>query len=162
MHRPGYYRDYYRKNRERIRRRRAEWYERTAEVRREHDREYRNSHREIIRAKLRRYRQTPAFNLQDAAAQRAKRALASALHAQDAELFAAYRANERSRYAKRRVKNGKVYSPRFHRRIPDWATKGMKVLDTQSAYLAVNNTDAHRYFAMMLAVERKAQRRAYV
>ncbi len=35
-------------------------------------------------------------------------------------------------------------------------------LDRRSMYLAVNNTDAHRYFAMMLAVERKAQRRAYV
>ena len=80
--------------------------------------------------------------------------------ASDAKLYAAWRAKNRMRWARKAVAEGRLYRPLFCLRIPDWATKGQRVLDARSAYLAVNLTDEQRAYARELAIERKQRRAA--
>lgn len=76
------------------------------------------------------------------------------LFALDAESYAKYRAAARIRNAKRCVLAGKVYKPRFARRIPDWETMG-GALDVRSSWLAENMTAAQNAYARELAIERR-------
>lgn len=164
------YRRYYAKNKDGINAKRREHYH--ANIEREHlrARKYYLSHKEQSHMRTRRWRMNPANRAKEAAYNRAHpeivaaamrryRARLDVRMMQDAELYASIRTAQRVYKAKKCVLAGRAYVPRCYRRIPDWATKGMRVVDPKSAYLAVNNTDAHRYFAMMLAVERKEQRR---
>ena len=89
-----------------------------------------------------------------ACAARADERLRSKLEA-DAKLYAKWRAKRRMRWARKTVAKGRAYSPLFCTRIPDWATKGQRVLDARSAFLAVNLTDSQRAYARELAIERK-------
>lgn len=75
----------------------------------------------------------------------------------DAEAFAAYRAYNRQLRAKESVLTRGFYRPRFSCRIPDWATKGQRVIDERSQFLDVNLTDAQRAYARELAIERAAR-----
>ncbi len=79
------------------------------------------------------------------------------LFASDAGVYAKYRAAARIRSAKCCVLAGKVYKPRFARRIPDWATMG-GALDVRSPQLAANMTPEQAAYARDLAIERKNQR----
>ncbi len=77
----------------------------------------------------------------------------------DAEFYADWRAFKRMCRARRNLRRGRMYSPCPSTRIPDWACRGERTIDPRSAWLAMNNTAAHRCYAMMLAVERKEQMR---
>lgn len=72
----------------------------------------------------------------------------------DADAYAANRAYNRQLRAKESVLTRGFYRPRFSSRIPDWATKGMNVLDCGSQFLAENITDSQRAYARELAIER--------
>lgn len=78
----------------------------------------------------------------------------------DAKLYAAWRAKRRMQWARKAVAEGRLYRPLYCTRIPDWATKGQRILDASSALLAVNLTDAQRAYARELAIERKERRAA--
>ena len=65
----------------------------------------------------------------------------------DAAYYAAFRASRRIGKAKKRILAGKVYSPRFHTRIPDWATKGQFTIDFRSQWLESNLTASQIAFA---------------
>lgn len=73
----------------------------------------------------------------------------------DADAYAANRAYNRQLRAKESVLTRGFYRPRFSSRIPDWATKGMNVLDCGSQFLAENITDSQRAYARELAIERR-------
>ena len=73
----------------------------------------------------------------------------------DADAYAANRAYNRQLRAKVSVLTRGFYRPRFSSRIPDWATKGMNVLDCGSQFLAENITDSQRAYARELAIERR-------
>ena len=75
----------------------------------------------------------------------------------DAEAYAAYRAYNRQLRAKKSVLTRGFYRPRFSFRIPDWATKGQRVIDVSSEFLAVNMTPDQRAYARELAIERSRQ-----
>ena len=77
--------------------------------------------------------------------------------AEDSDRYAMERAKERMRSARRSIKKGIRYRPRFFLRIPDWATFGQRILDTRSAFLAVNMTPSQRAYARELAIERSAR-----
>lgn len=68
--------------------------------------------------------------------------------------YAEWRARARRRRAIRTVLAGKIYKPRFARRIPSWSVYG-RVIDAQSAFLAMNLTASQRAYAMELYRERK-------
>ena len=76
------------------------------------------------------------------------------LFAVSATAYAKFRAAGRMRIAKRCVANGKVYRPRFNRRIPEWATMG-RVVDYASPWLVENLTPSQRAYARKLAIERR-------
>lgn len=76
----------------------------------------------------------------------------------DAKLYAAWRAKRRMRWARKAVAEGRLYRPLYCTRIPDWTTKGQRILDASSAYLDVNLTDSQRAYARELAIERRAAR----
>jgi len=76
------------------------------------------------------------------------------LFALDAGAYAKYRAAARIRSAKRCVLAGKVYKPRFARRIPDYETMG-GALDVRSPWLVENLTPEQNAFARELAIERR-------
>lgn len=73
------------------------------------------------------------------------------------EAYAAQRAKARVRSAKKRVCMGKVYSPRYYRRIPDWCVKGGEI-DVRSAYIVENTTLSEQAYARELAIERKKRK----
>ena len=58
----------------------------------------------------------------------------------------------RVRHAKARIAQGKKYRPRFHLRLPEWATMG--TVDVRSAFLIENLTPSQRDYARELAIER--------
>ena len=72
----------------------------------------------------------------------------------DAAYYAKRRADTRIRHAKARVMSGKAYRPRFHLRIPDWATMGQQIIDFASPWLWTNLTDSQRAYGRELAIER--------
>ena len=75
----------------------------------------------------------------------------------DCAAWAKWRAGWRIIYAKRVIRRGETYSPRFDLRFPDYATKG-SALDTRSAFLAVNMTPSQNDYARELAIERRKAR----
>ena len=120
---------------------------------------------EAFRAKARRYRQKPESKVKLAAAQRKSRAAnPEAVRAADRAFYAKAvvrkRAQRRVRYAKARLLAGKVYSPRFRVRLPEWSAAGQRVLDARSQWLAVNLSASQRAYARELAIERKERRAA--
>ena len=78
----------------------------------------------------------------------------------DAQRYAKWRAKRRIQRARKAVAEGRLYRPLYCTRIPDWATKGQRILDASSAYLACNLTDSQRAYARELAIERKERRSA--
>ena len=68
--------------------------------------------------------------------------------------YAEWRARARRRRAIRIVLAGNIYKPRFARRIPDWCVAG-RVIDSASAFLAVNLTASQRVYAKELFRERR-------
>ena len=78
--------------------------------------------------------------------------------ARDADRYAKERMCKRVSYAKKMVRAGRPYRPLPSRRIPDWATKDERILDTRSQFLADNITDSQRAYARELAIERKERR----
>ena len=73
MHKPGYSRDYYRANRERILAKKKAWRDANVERCREVEAAWRKAHPETVAESRRRYRQKPESKAKDAAAQRQKR-----------------------------------------------------------------------------------------
>ena len=120
---------------------------------------------EAFRAKARRYRQKPEIKVKLAAAHRKRRAAnPETVRAADRAFYAKAvvrkRAQRRVRYAKARLLAGKVYSPRFRVRLPEWSAAGQRVLDARSQWLAVNLSASQRAYARELAIERKERRAA--
>lgn len=70
---------------------------------------------------------------------------------------AASRAKYRIRTARAIVLAGRLYRPRFSRRLPEWAAVGVSVICPASPYLLENLTDSQRAYARELAIERSAQ-----
>lgn len=159
------YRKYYAANREkilaRIKARRAICPEHFREL----EAAWRMANPEAVRAKARRYRQKPENKVKLAAAQRKRRAAnPETVRAADRAFYAKAvvrkRAQRRVCHAKARLLAGKVYSPRFRVRLPEWAAAGQRVLDARSPWLWNNITDAQRAYARELAIERKERRAA--
>ena len=73
----------------------------------------------------------------------------------DPVAYAKGRAYDRMLKAKRTVLRGGIYRPHFGYRIPDWATKGERILDVSSMWLDVNITPSQRAYARELAIERQ-------
>lgn len=71
----------------------------------------------------------------------------------DAVYYAERRRKLRINKAKLRIAQGRIYQPRFYRRVPDWSTMG-KVVDAASPWLAENITPSQRAFAHELFIER--------
>lgn len=67
--------------------------------------------------------------------------------------YAERRRKKRINNAKLRIAQGRIYQPRFNRRVPDWATMG-KVVDAASPWLVENITPSQRAFARELFIER--------
>lgn len=124
-------------------------------------REYYAAHREEICRKWREmYRADEGYRLRKKASHaRDYERLLPKLET-DAKRYAQWRAKRRMQRARKTVAEGRTYRPLFCLRIPDWATKGQRILDASSAYLAVNLTDAQRAYARELAIERKGRRAA--
>ena len=78
----------------------------------------------------------------------------------DADYYAKFRASRRIAMAKKRVMAGKTYSPRYHARIPDWATKGQNTIDFNSPWIASNLTTEQTVFANELRRQRWEQTQA--
>jgi hypothetical protein len=76
------------------------------------------------------------------------------LFAVDSTAYANFRAAMRIRKAKRRIMGGKLYWPRYARRIPDWATM-CHAAWAASPWLPENLTPSQRGYARELAIERK-------
>ena len=72
----------------------------------------------------------------------------------DAKAYSDFRAKRRVKWVMQ-LKKPENYKPRFSIRIPDWATKGQRVLDVNSKYLASNLTDEQRAYARELFIERR-------
>jgi len=122
----------------------------------------RKANPEAFRAKQRRWRQKPESKVKLAAAQRKRRsanpeAVRAADRAHYAKAVVRKRAQKRVCHAKARLLAGKVYSPRFHVRLPDWAAAGQRALDARSQWLAVNLSASQRAYARELAIERRAK-----
>lgn len=104
---------------------------------------------------LRRKREKRAANIEAA---KVKERQAEARRKKRKQTDAAYYhkrlALSRIQHAKARLAKGKLYSPRFHLRFPEWATMG--VFDPRSAFLAENITPEMRAYARELAIERRA------
>lgn len=75
----------------------------------------------------------------------------------DAVYYAERRRKLRIDNAKRSIAQGRIYRPRFNRRVPDWSTMG-KVVDAASPWLAENITPAQRAFVRELYIERREGR----
>lgn len=123
----------------------------------------RKANPESFRAKARRYRQKPEIKVKLAAEQRKRRtANLESVRAYDrahyAKAVVRKRAQRRVCYAKQRLLAGKVYGPRFHVRLPEWAAAGQRALDARSQWLAVNLSASQRAYARELAIERRAAR----
>ena len=73
----------------------------------------------------------------------------------DADLYAKGRAYNRMLKAKSTILRGKVYRPHFGYRIPDWAVKGEKILNSSSQWLAVNITPSQRAFSREIAMQKR-------
>ncbi len=123
--------------------------------RRAYNLRYIAEHRDFCRECKRNWSKTAKGRECTARATRTKRARCEV----DAAFYAQFRAAYRIRAAKKRLLAGKVYKPRFAKRIPDNCTK-RAVLDVRSAYLAVNATFEQNAFARDLAIERKNRRTA--
>lgn len=137
---------------------------------------YRDAHREERRAKDAAYKRAarkanPELarakdrewywrNIDRKRAQAAKRnAKRRALFAVDADAYAKKRARDRmSALRLKRKSKWKPYSPRFACRIPDWATKGQRIMDTASPWLPENMTPEQNAYARELAIERRERR----
>lgn len=162
-------REYYASNKEKMRATARKSYYRHREKKLEKRKAYYRANRDKCRAWWREYRNRPEIKER-------RHAAALARYARDGAQMRAY---ERGRYrkmcellaidakayydfrAKRRVKwvmqleKPENYKPRFSIRIPDWATKGQRVLDARSQWLACNLTDAQRAYARKLFIERR-------
>lgn len=114
-------------------------------VRECHKRHYRK-HREEIKAKARE-------------ATRKKYAMIAAQCAVDSELYAVWRAKRRVQLVKGAIKAGRIYRPRYARRIPDWAVMGGGV-DYASPWLIENLTPSQQAYVRELAIERRERRDA--
>ena len=183
MHKPGYSRDYYRANRERILAKKKAWRDANVERCREVEAAWRKAHPETVAESRRRYRQKPESKAKDAAAQRQKRR-ANPKRAKDKdrlyrlrkkarmaadpklyehfmlvmpERYARERRRKRISYAKKMILAGRPYHPQPNRRVPDWCVK-QGVVDVRSQWLAENLTPSQRDYAMRLAIERKEWR----
>ena len=80
--------------------------------------------------------------------------------ATDAKAYAEWRRKRRKSRELKAMKEGRIYRPCLAQRIPDWATKGQRFMDTASPWLIENLTDSQRGYARELAIERKEMRRA--
>lgn len=78
--------------------------------------------------------------------------------AQDAEAYAEARRKDRARSEAKAAKEGRMYRPRRDLRIPDWATKGQRIMDTASPWLPENMSPEQKAYARKLAIERKEWR----
>lgn len=159
-----YYRAYYAANRAHILAKVKAWRQRNLEHCREVEAAWRKAHPEAVAAKKRRYRQQPKIKARLAEKERAKRAanpekVRAEARAYYAKTVTRRRAQARIALAKSRIAQGKFYSPRYNRRLPEWAPVGGAVA-VNSAFLAVNLTDAQRAYARELAIERKERRSA--
>lgn len=123
------------------------WNKANPERKRANDRAYRLRHPEKIKADKRRW------NAANKAKRAEKRAKQRETFAFDCAAWAKYRAGWRIIYAKRVIRRGIAYSPKYYLRIPDFATKGERILDTRSQWLINNLTDSQRAYARELAVE---------
>ena len=122
----------------------------------------RKANPEAFSANARRWRQKPESKVMLAAAARKRRAanpesVRAADRAHYAKAVVRERANRRVSYAKARCLAGKVYRPRFHVRLPEWAAAGQRALDARSQWLAVNLSASQRAYARELAIERRAK-----
>ena len=124
-------------------------------------REYYAAHREEICRKWREmYRANEGYRLRKKASHaRDYERLLPKLET-DAQRYAKWRAKRRIQRARKTVAEGRLYRPLYCTRIPDWATKGQRILDASSAYLAVNLSASQRAYARELAIERKERRAA--
>lgn len=113
--------EYREKNAERLREAKREWA--VSETGRACKRKYRETHRDQYRA--------------SSAKVEAKRRVRKE---EDAAYYAQERGRRRVAYAKKRILSGKVYKPKFPMRIPDWATKGRRIVDVSSVWLIENQT----------------------
>lgn len=77
------------------------------------------------------------------------------LLAVDAKAYADFRAKRRVKWAMQSVRRGGGYRPRYSIRIPDWATKGQRIMDTASPWLIENLTPEQNAYARELAITRK-------
>ena len=76
----------------------------------------------------------------------------------DAKAYAEYRAKDRARRKREAEKRGKIYRGNPSMRIPDWATKGQRIMDTASPWLPENMSPEQNAYARELAIERKEWR----
>ena len=144
-----YARKYNAEHRERIIHLTREWQKARPERKRANDRAYRLRHADKVKAAKRKW------NAANKARRNAKNAEFRATFVHDCVAWAKWRMKWRVIYAKRVLRRGEMYSPRFDLRIPDYATKG-SVLDVRSAFLAVNQTVEQRAWARELQKERMA------
>ncbi len=75
----------------------------------------------------------------------------------DSAFYAESRAGQRRYYAESVVLQGRAYTPKPNRRVPDYATFGGE-LDVRSPWLVNNMTPEQAAYARELAIERKNQR----
>lgn len=143
-----YNRKYNAEHRERIIYLTKKWQKAHPERKRANDRAYRLRHPEKIKARKRKW------NAENREKRNAKNAEKRMSFFHDCEAWAKWRAGWRIIYAKRKIRRGETYSPRFDLRFPDYATKG-GALDTRSAFLDVNMSPAQRAYARELAIERR-------
>lgn len=119
-------------------------------------REYYAAHREEICRKWREmYRANEGYRLRKKASHAHDYERLLPKLESDAKRYAQWRAKRRMQRARKAVAEGRLYRPLFFLRIPDWATKGQRVLDARSQWLACNLTDAQRAYARELAIERQ-------
>ena len=73
----------------------------------------------------------------------------------DAKAYAEWRRKRRQSRELKAIKEGRIYRPCLAQRIPDWATKGQRIMDTASPWLIENLTPEQNAYARNLFIERK-------
>ena len=152
-------REYNRKWREahRAEHRRAalEWNRTHREQVRKNNRAYRLRHPDRIKYRKKKWEESNRVRL--IAKRAAERAAERATFIHDCAAWAAWRAKWRIIYAKRVIRRGKCYTPRYYLRFPDYAVKA-GVIDVRSAFLEEGITPEMRAYARELAIERRTAR----
>ena len=119
------------------------------------DRKYRETHAEKVKERKKKWWASAKGRIN--AMRALERVAERESFARDAAAYAEWRAKWRIIYAKRMLRSGGTYSPRYYLRIPDYVVK-CGALDSRSAFLSENVTPSQRAYARELAIGRRAER----